>query len=201
MKKINSLLSILLLTMLLAACGTTDGIEKADQPDTETKSAEQTEAAGSTTKLEQELEGTITKSESQNYSITVIDGFELTGEEPSKDILFNIKNDSQSMRIETFDASEVDLNDITNNLEETLKASNENEKLVEITDENQLPTNDSIKETKGFQIDTPEGKVSGYTFERDGLIVKLTIFDTEDNPAFEKFVEMAETIKKSANGL
>lgn len=196
MKKINSLLSILLITILLAACGTTTGNENANQPDTEIKNAEQTEAAGSTAEPKEELKGTLTKSESQNYAVTLMDGFELTGEEPNKDMLFNNENDAQSMRIETFDSSEVNLDEITNNLVDTLKASNENGKLVEISDENLLPNNEGIKEVKGYQIDTPEGMVSGYTFEREGLIIKLTIFDTNENPALDKFVKMAETIKK-----
>ena len=34
--------------------------------------------------------------------MTVIEGFELTAEEPNKDLLFNQENDLQSMRIETF---------------------------------------------------------------------------------------------------
>ncbi|MFF2752291.1 hypothetical protein ACFVR1_00870 [Psychrobacillus sp. NPDC058041] len=196
MKKINSLLSILLITTLLAACGTTTGNENANQPDTEIKNAEQTEATGSTPETKEEIKGTLTKSESQNYSVTLMDGFELTGEEPNKDMLFNTENDAQSMRIETFDSSEVNLDETTNNLVEILKASNESGKLVEISDKNQLPNNEGIKEVKGYQIDTPEGMVSGYTFEREGLIVKLTIFDTNENPALDKFVKMAETINK-----
>jgi PBP1b-binding outer membrane lipoprotein LpoB len=201
MKKINSLLSILLITVLLAACGTTTGNEKANQPDSEIKNAEQTEASGNTTATKEELKGTSAKSESQNYSITLMDGFELTGEEPNKDMLFNTENDAQSLRIETFDSQEVNLDEVTNNLVDILKASNENGNLVEISDENQLPNNEGIKEVKGYQIDTPEGMVSGYTFEREGLIIKLTVFDTNENPALDKFVKMAETIKKSASAL
>ena len=121
-------------------------------------------------------------------------GFELTGEEPNKDLLFNKENDAQSMRIETFKEAEVNITDVTNNLVETLKASNEQAEVIQITDENQLPFNEFIEEANGFQIDTPDGKVSGYTFIKDGMVVKLTVFDTVDAPALELFVEMAETI-------
>ena len=148
----------------------------------------------STSSAPEELEGTVVQSDNQNFAITVVGGFELTGEEPNKDLLFNKENDAQSMRIETFKENEVNINDVTNNLVETLKASNDQAEVIEITDENQLPIREFIEEVNGFQIDTPDGKVSGYTFTKDGMVVKLTVFDTVDAPALELFVEMAETI-------
>lgn len=197
MKKFYSLLSVMLLTVLIAACGTTTNEYENtnDQPTTEATENVQSQNNSTSSNEPQQLEGTTTESESQNYSITVVEGFELTGEEPNKDLLFNKENDLQSMRIETFNKDEVNLEETTNNLMETLKASNEEGTLEEITDENQLPASDTIQQAKGFQIDTPDGKVTGYTFETDGLIVKLTIFDTVDTPALETFIQMASTIK------
>lgn len=197
MKKFYSLLSVMLLTVLIAACGTTtnESENTNDQPTTEATENVQSQNNSTSSNEPQQLEGTTTESESQNYSITVVEGFELTGEEPNKDLLFNKENDLQSMRIETFNKDEVNLEETTNNLMETLKASNEEGTLEEITDENQLPASDTIQQAKGFQIDTPDGKVTGYTFETDGLIVKLTIFDTVDSPALETFIQMASTIK------
>lgn len=211
MKKFYTSLSILLLTVLLAACGTSTTTEDPDETQVtvdenteQTTSPEESEnietetdtaQSQSTTSTEKVLEGTTTESDSQNYSITVMEGYELTGEEPNKDLLFNQNNDSQSMRIETFSADEVTIKEIQENLVVTLQASNESATVTEIKDENLIPTNDAIENTSAHQIDTPEGKVSGYTFERDGLIVKLTVFDTTDSPALETFVQMAETIK------
>lgn len=197
MKKFYSLLSVMLLTVLISACGTTtnESEKTNDQPTTEATENVQSQNNSTSSNEPQQLEGTTTESESQNYSITVVEGFELTGEEPNKDLLFNKENDLQSMRIETFNKDEVNLEETTNNLMETLKASNEEGTLEEITDENQLPASDTIQQAKGFQIDTPDGKVTGYTFETDGLIVKLTIFDTVDTPALETFIQMASTIK------
>lgn len=201
MKKINAFLSMLLLTILLAACGTTSENDTATEktPVTETENTEVTNQAEgeteSSTKPEEVIEGVTTESDSQNYSITVVDGFELTGEEPNKDLLYNSENDSQSMRIETFSTEDINYDELTNNLVNTLQASNDNGTVVEVTDENQIPTNDSIQNVKAYQIETPEGKVSGYTFEREGLIVKLTVFDTNESPALETFVDMAETIQ------
>lgn len=207
MKKIYTLLSILVLTVLLAACGTSTTTEDPDKTqDTENESTEQTtspeetenietETAQSTPSTEQVLVGTLTESDSQNYSITVVEGYELTGEEPNKDLLFNQNNDLQSMRIETFSADEGTIEEIQENLITTLQASNESAEVTEIKDENLIPINEAIENTSAHQIDTPEGKVSGYAFEREGLIVKLTVFDTTESPALETFVQMAETIK------
>ncbi|TQR11664.1 hypothetical protein [Psychrobacillus soli] len=201
MKKIYTLLSILLLTLLLAACGTDTANENVDPvtPTDNTENVEETtQAEGeteSTALPKEELKGTQTESETQNYVITVMDGFELTAEEPNKDLLFNTENDQQSMRIETFSANDATIEDITKNLTDTLQASNDNGTLEEITDQNLIPTNESIENVNAFQIDTPDGKVIGYTFERQGLLVKITIFDTTEAPAIENFIKMAATIQ------
>ncbi|SER61859.1 hypothetical protein [Psychrobacillus sp. OK032] len=211
MKKIYTLLSILLLTILLAACGTdnvnesadpetpTENIEEPNQPEEETEKPEETTQAEGETENSplpiEELEGTQTESETQNYKITVIEGFELTAEEPNKDLLFNQENDQQSMRIETFSKDDATIDGITKNLIDTLEASNDNGTLEEITDQNQIPTNESIENMNAYQIDTPDGKVIGYTFERDGLLVKLTVFDTTEAQAVQDFVKMAATIQ------
>lgn len=207
MKKMYTLLSILLLTILLAACGTSTTTEEQDNTqETVSEDTEQitspeesenieTDTAQSATSPEPALEGAITESDSQNYSITVVEGYELTGEEPNKDLLFNQDNDLQSMRIETFSTDEATIEDIQANVVPTLQASNESATVTDIKEENLIPTNDTIENTSAHQIDTPDGKVSGYVFERDGLIVKLTVFDTTDSPALETFVQMAETIK------
>lgn len=205
MKKIYTLLSILLLTVILAACGTSTTTEKQDSNTQETENAEVTTSPEVTENSEvditqaaspeKELEGTATESDSNNYSITVLEGYELTAEEPNKDLLFNQENDLQSMRIETFSAEEITLEEIQENIMASLQASNESSTVTEITDDNMIPTHDSIKNVFAHQIDTTDGKVSGYVFERDGLLVKLTVFDTAATPALEKFVQMAETIK------
>lgn len=202
-----TLLSILLLTILLAACGTSTTTEKQDNTvdstieDTEQTTLEETENSTEETDTQsasspEQLEGTLTNSDSQNYSITVMEGFELTGEEPNKDMLFKQDNDQQSMRIETFSSDEVTIDEIQENLVTTLQASNDTATVTDITDGSLIPTNESIKNTSAHQIETADGKVLGYAFERDGLIVKLTVFDTATSPALETFLQMAETIKR-----
>lgn len=207
MKKNYTLLTLLVLTVLLAACGTSTTTEEKDNTQeivsenteltTSSKETEnnETETAQSTASPEIVLEGTTTESDSQNYSITVMEGYELTGEEPNKDLLFNQDNNLQSMRIETFSVDEVTMEEIQGNLVTTLQASNESATVTSIEDENLIPANDVMDKTSAHQIDVTDGKVSGYVFERDGLIVKLTVSDTTESPVLETFIQMAETIK------
>ncbi|WP_144509454.1 hypothetical protein [Bacillus sp. FJAT-22090] len=198
MKKLNFLVSILLLTFLLGACGTdNDNANPSTTTDDSVNTETTNQAEGETESVtypKEELKGTATESETQGYTITVIDGFELTAEEPNKDLLFNQENDLQSMRIETFSKDEANLEDTTKNLVDTLQASNDNETVVELEEQEQIPSSESIKNVKAYQINTPDGIVYGYTFENEGLVVKLTVFDTNESPAIKQFVDMASTI-------
>ncbi len=196
MKKIFSILSILLLTFLIAACGASD--EEATPNDNNSPSEDTTSNGATENEQEKdstEVSGTTVKSENQEYSITILDGYELTAEEPNKDLLFNKENDVQSMRIEVYNASEVNMADITNNLVEILKASTSEGKVDEITEANLIPSGKLLEDVKAYEAEGTENKVYGYTFLQDGLGVRLTIFDTNESPALEDFVRMAETIK------
>ena len=126
MKKIYTLLSILLLTVILTACGTSTTTEKQDS---NTQETENTEVTTSPEKrkivrliqhkllhLRKNWKVPQRKVTVNNYSITVLEGYELTAEEPNKDLLFNQENDLQSMRIETFSAEEITLEEIQENI-------------------------------------------------------------------------------------
>lgn len=187
MKKVISI-SVLLLTLLLAACGSSDKEASNDN-----------QATGSTNSNEEtssDSNGTIVNSDNQEYSISVLEGYELTAEEPNKDLLFNKENEEQSMRIEIYNASEVNMADVTNELVETVKASNSEGKVTEITDNSIVPSGKQIEDVKSYKAEIPDGNnVYGYTFLQDGLGVKLTVFDTAESPAIEDFIKMANTIK------
>ena len=49
------------------------------------------------------------------------------------------------MRIETFSAEEITLEEIQENLMASLQASNESSTVTEITDDNMIPTHDTIE--------------------------------------------------------
>ncbi|MEK4522803.1 hypothetical protein NSQ95_05400 [Psychrobacillus sp. FSL W7-1457] len=195
MKKVISILSVLLLTLLIAACGSSE--KETSNDDQVTDSTNSSEANGSEEKENSsEATGTSVDSDNQEYSISVLDGYELTAEEPNKDLLFNKENEEQSMRIEVYNASEVNMADVTNELVETVKASNSEGNVTEITDKSIVPSGKQIEDVKSYKAEIPDGNnVYGYTFLQDGLGVKLTVFDTAESPAIEDFIKMANTIK------
>ncbi|MER2169664.1 MAG: hypothetical protein ABS938_03415 [Psychrobacillus psychrodurans] len=193
MKKIISILSMLLITLLITACGSSE--KEATPDDQVTGSTNSSEESGSEQE-DAESTGTVTESDNQEYSISVIDGYELTAEEPNKDMLFNKENEEQSMRIEVYNASEVNMADVTNELAETVKASNPEGNITEITDKALIPSGDKVEDVKSYKAEIPDGNnVYGYTFLQDGLGVKLTVFDTAESPGIEDFIKMANTIK------
>ena len=195
MKKVISILSVLLLTLLIVACGSSE--KETSNDDQVTDSTNNSEANGSEEKENSsEATGTSVDSDNQEYSISVLDGYELTAEEPNKDLLFNKENEEQSMRIEVYNASEVNMADVTNELVETVKASNSEGNVTEITDNSIVPSGKQIEDVKSYKAEIPDGNnVYGYTFLQDGLGVKLTVFDTAESPAIEDFIKMANTIK------
>lgn len=189
MKKILSVFSILLLTLLIAACGSSEDEASNNDQGTETSNSN-----GETNSSEGN--GTTIESDNQEYSITVLEGYELTAEEPNKDLLFNKEDEAQSMRIEVYNASEVNIADVTNELAETIKTSNSEGEVTEVTDNSLIPSGKQMEDVKSFKADIPDGNtVYGYTFLQDGVGVKLTVFDTTESPAIEDFINMANSIK------
>ncbi len=67
----------------------------------------------------------LTKSPEQDYSIQVMDGYKLTGEEPGKDALVLTSDDSQFMRIEML-SSKASMDDAAQSVKQTATAVNKN---------------------------------------------------------------------------
>lgn len=194
MKKVISI-SILLLTLLLAACGSSEKETSNDNEVTEPTNSNE-ETSSEQKESSSDSNGNTVKSDNQEYSISVLEGYELTAEEPNKDLLFNKENEEQSMRIEVYNASEVNMADVTNELVETVKASNSEGNVTEITDNTIIPSGKQIEDVKSYKAEIPDGNnVYGYTFLQDDLGVKLTVFDTAESPAIEDFIKMVNTIK------
>lgn len=194
MKRIISIFSVLLLTLVISACGSSE--DEASNNDQGTDSSKSEETNSGQKENSTESNGTTVDSENQEYSISVLDGYELTSEEPNKDLLYNKEDETQSMRIEVYNASEVNMADVTNELAETVKASNSDEDVSEITDSTLIPSGKNIEDVKSYVANIPDGNtVYGYTFLQDGVGIKLTVFDTAESPAIEDFIEMANTIK------
>ena len=137
-------------------------------------------------------EGTLTVSDSQSYEIYLLPAFELTAEEPNKDVVFWTENDELFMRIETFNPEEADFAFAKDSIQQTVQASNENAELTELHGFE----DDEFINSALYEIPTENGKVTGVAFEKDGLVVKLTIFDQTEADVTEKFLNMGKTISK-----
>ncbi|HSJ37822.1 MAG TPA: hypothetical protein VK945_06365 [Planococcus sp. (in: firmicutes)] len=135
-------------------------------------------------------EGTLTVSDSQSYEIYLLPAYELTAEEPNKDVVFWTENDELFMRIETFNPEEADFAFAKDSIQQTVQASNDNAELME------LPAFDDAEfiNSASYEIATETGKVTGVAFEKEGLIVKLTIFDQTEAGVTEEFLNMGKTI-------
>jgi len=135
-------------------------------------------------------EGTLTASDSQSYEIYLLPAYELTAEEPYKDVVFSTENDALFMRIETFTPDETDFAFANETIRQNVQASNENAELME------LPAFDGAEfiNSAVYEIATENGKVTGAAFEKEGLIVKFTIFDKTEADVTEEFLNMGKTI-------
>jgi len=195
MKKISSLFILGLFSIMLAACGSSESDIVLDETPEDTAegpySDETTNVSEEEDATEEPLNGTTVESENLNYSMTVADGYELTGEEPNKDMVFNQQNADQSMRIEIIEPGNV--HDEAANIVDTLQGSNVNGNVEEIKDDYFLPEGEEVY---GYEIETDDGgKVYGYAYTQGELGVKLTIFDTMESPAIDTFIKMAKTIE------
>ncbi|WP_282020801.1 hypothetical protein [Planomicrobium okeanokoites] len=222
-KKLFFAASVLALSGLMAACGSdesteeTNGTATTDTEQNETTTSEETateedaeetteetaeeadesaeeEPAEESTEAQEEnpaaSEGTPAVSESQAYEIHLLPGYELTAEEPNKDVVYSSENDELFMRVETFKPEEADFAFADDSIQQTLKASNEDAELTELPAfEDSEFTNSAV-----YEIPTDNGKVTGAVFEKEGLIVKLTIFDLTDAGVTEEFLNMGKTI-------
>ncbi|MHA6258522.1 hypothetical protein ACXYMX_01295 [Sporosarcina sp. CAU 1771] len=142
-----------------------------------------------------EKEAELTKSDEQDYSMYVLPTYELTSEEPGRDSLL-FGDGTVFMRIETMVAEEGTHAFALENIHATLEASSANGVIEEITDASLLPSNEEITHAKGFSLKLDTVTLSGLVFERDGIVVKLTIFDTPEREHYDAFLQMANTIMK-----
>lgn len=211
-KHLFLLSSVLTVSVLLAACGSPDTAEEdtgsapdeaaeevvAEETDESVpaeETAEETDDSASAEETNEETEeaeptGTLTQSDEQNYELYVLDGYELTAEEPKKDSLYVADNSAVFMRIETFAPGEIDFAAAEESMIQTLQAVNPEEEPAEITD---FDAGDFDQST-AYEVPSTEGTVTGIVFENEDLLVRLTIFDDNAVNATEDFIAMASTI-------
>lgn len=183
--------------LLLSACGTDNGNEN---PDGKTNgSSNPVEETDRGTGEEQDApdsmkEATLTASDAQDFKIAVLPQYTLTSEEPGKDSLFSNADGSHFMRIETTVKEEGTYDYLVTNMVDMLEATSEDSILTELTDEATIPSGDGIENVKALSTQTEYGPVTGIVFERDDMVVRLTIFDSPKEEHFTNFLHMGETI-------
>lgn len=131
-------------------------------------------------------------SDAQDFSIHILPDYTLTSEEPGRDSLYLTEDGNIFMRIETmpFDQENYDyFKENTMSLLESTKADGET-----VAESSSLPQGESIKDPVGYTVKTNESVLTGFVFEKDGLLVRLTIFDTLAEDHFNNFLHMGETI-------
>ncbi len=217
MKRMMMLFSLFAL-LLLAACGNngnteegvdqpqedveetegTTGEEDAEEPGTDEKedadrqdpvNEEQTKEisynVGSETKTET---AALKTSDNQGYSIYVLPGYELTGEEPGKDLLYQKENDSTSMRIEILKDPDWAM------LEENIPLE-----LEFVSKDIQNPTDEKLQIPGAdiYAVENEAERITMYLIKDEKFPMKLTIFSTVDQDQREAVIEMAKTIRKN----
>ncbi len=137
------------------------------------------------------------ESDAQDFSVYLLPEYKLTSEEPGKDSLYLEADDSRFMRIETMSPEDFTYEYLEENMLAVLEASSGGKTPVEITDEQSLPSDNNLTNAKAYTVDVEEGTVTGILFEREDLLVRLTIFDSAEAEHFEDFLHMGETITKN----
>lgn len=165
---------------------TGEATEETDSGDEESADAPAEETADAV-----EPEGTLTQSDEQAYELYVLPGFELTSEEPGKDSLYMTEDSSVFMRIETFTPEDLDFAYAEDVMKQTLQASNPD---AEPADKGALEGEEFINSSV-FEVPSAEGTLTGAVFEKEGIIVRLTIFDSTAANATSDFIKMGQTVQ------
>lgn len=213
--------SVLLLSMLLAACNTdtkdvpetsaTIPDEQLDQtnPDetntddqsTSTSKDQQPEDKTTTSLITYTSKGQIVQQEAQtstseqsNYSIQHPANFTLVAEEPGKDSLYLKEDDTLSMGIEVLDKAEVSFEDVKTNAMETMAAIAPEGKYDELDLTTSLQDQKGLLQSVGYETVLEADKVQIIVLEHENKLIKLTIYDTAEADLMDAFLQMGLTI-------
>lgn len=214
-KYLKPLAVIGLSALFIAGCGSTDVNNSADsaakpaaapenneqeQEKVDQEQTDKTNEEGIIRILEQNLQYNVNGeqkeqtaflkyNDNQNYSMYVLPEYELTAEEPNKDVIFWSEDDSIFMRIELLPA-DVDWALMEENTQAQLAAVNA-EVIQADVPEDPFFTNSWAMETK-----SGEEVVTSYLIKNEKQPLKLTLFTKENADHKDPFIEMSKTILK-----
>jgi len=129
------------------------------------------------------------QSDNQHYSMYVLPKFELTAEEPNKDMVILSENGHIFMRIELLPEN-VDWGSVEENTKAQLEAVNKDIEVLE------LPNNEFYKDAVALETSTGNDIVAAYLIKKSEQPLKLTIFSQKDADYHDALLKMGETIMK-----
>ncbi|WOV85115.1 hypothetical protein PGH26_04080 [Sporosarcina jeotgali] len=142
------------------------------------------------------LEGAVeTDSDEQDFKIQVLPAYELTSEEPGRDVLYLKEQEDKYMVIGTMSAADTDFDKAVENMTETLAATSTDATPVELTDAAQLPTNKDLEKVQAYRVTSAEGPITAMIYQKGDMVVRVMMYDNNDESYYEEFLKMAETIE------
>lgn len=131
-----------------------------------------------------------------NYTISHLENYTLSEEEPGKDMLFYNENDALSMRIEVFnqvDASFETLNAATQQSMAAIAPNNTYESF-DLTSYLTAATRTDIKLSASYIVKYESDKVTAIVYEIEDKVIVLTIFDDYITGITDAFITAGLTI-------
>lgn len=155
---------------------------------TEVKNEEEVVETEETTVSETE-QSAPKQAQGQGYTVQLLADYELTEEEPNRDIIYPVDNEENFMRVEVGEAGNYE--HFVENTIEVLKASSNGQQPNEMID---LPFDLKGEASTGYQVQTPNGTVSGFVVQKGSQLVRITMFDDANNSHFNAFGQIAQSI-------
>jgi hypothetical protein len=140
---------------------------------------------------QQTAQAKLTESDVMDFSLYVLDGYQLTSEEPNKDVLYWNEDEQVFMRIETF-GTDADYAMLTEQMIGSLEF--DGGEAEDVSAEYNLAEADGIEELVLRQLENGEGLTTGAVFKKDGMTVRLTVFDKPEADQTDALLSMGATI-------
>ncbi|KMY49271.1 hypothetical protein [Peribacillus loiseleuriae] len=138
---------------------------------------------------EKEETAFLKKSDNQPFSLYVLPEFELTAEEPNKDVLYLTEQDEVYMRIEHFPTN-VNWDEIEANVKTQLNAISET---VTSIDASQY----SLDHAVVYEAVNGDDIVTSVLFQDEKNQSRITIFTNKDHDYRDAFIQMGKSIMKN----
>lgn len=135
-----------------------------------------------------------TKSDELNYTISLTDKFDLTLEEPGKDLVVYKDNEAITMRVETFINEDEAFENLLLNSKDMLSAISTNDQYEKFPLPKQFNLTTYAK-IESYIVEYESDKVVLLLLEKDDLIIRLTIFDDYITNVTDAFLQIGATIE------